>query len=28
VWQKFSDAEVDVVHEAGAAENIYRHHRG
>jgi hypothetical protein len=23
VWQKFSDAEFDVVHEAGAAENIY-----
>src|SRR5262249_58970072 len=24
VWQKFADAELDVVHEAGAAENIYR----
>jgi hypothetical protein len=24
VWEKFSDAELDVVHEAGAAENIYR----
>jgi hypothetical protein len=23
VWQKFSDAEFDVVQEAGAAENIY-----
>jgi hypothetical protein len=28
VWQKFSDAEVDVVHEAGAAENIYRLSQG
>ena len=24
VWEKFSDAELDVVQEAGAAENIYR----
>jgi len=24
VWERFSDAELDVVHEAGAAENIYR----
>jgi len=24
VWEKFSDAEVDVVQEAGAAENMYR----
>lgn len=24
VWEKFADAELDVVHEAGAAENIYR----
>ena len=24
VWEKFSDAEVNVVHEAGAAENLYR----
>ena len=24
VWQKFSDADVDVVNEAGAAENLYR----
>jgi hypothetical protein len=24
VWEKYSDAELDVVHEAGAAENIYR----
>jgi len=28
VWEKFSDAEVDVVHEAGAAENIYRLSQG
>jgi hypothetical protein len=24
VWEKFADAELDVVHEAGAAETIYR----
>src|SRR5437588_3842100 len=24
VWEKFTDAEVNVVREAGAAENIYR----
>jgi len=24
VWEKYADAELDVVHEAGAAENIYR----
>ena len=28
VWQEFSDAEVDVVHEAGAAENLYRLSQG
>jgi acyl-coenzyme A thioesterase PaaI-like protein len=28
VWQKFSDAEFDVVREAGAAENIYRLSQG
>jgi Protein of unknown function (DUF4239) len=28
VWQKFSDAEVDVVQEAGAAENLYRLSQG
>ena len=28
VWEKFSDAEVDVVHEAGAAENLYRLSQG
>jgi Protein of unknown function (DUF4239) len=28
VWQKFSDAEVDVVQEAGAAESIYRLSQG
>jgi hypothetical protein len=28
VWQKFSDAEFDVVQEAGAAENIYRLSQG
>src|SRR3974390_2016095 len=24
VWEKFSDAEANVVREAGAAENLYR----
>ena len=24
VWEKYSDTELDVVQEAGAAENIYR----
>jgi hypothetical protein len=28
VWQKFSDAETDVVQEAGAAANIYRLSQG
>jgi hypothetical protein len=28
VWEKFSDAEVDVVQEAGAAKNIYRLSQG
>jgi Protein of unknown function (DUF4239) len=28
VWEKFSDAEIDVVHEAGAAENINRLSQG
>jgi len=28
VWGKFSDAEVDVVQEAGAAENLYRLSQG
>jgi glutaredoxin-related protein len=28
VWEKFSDAELDVVQEAGAAENIYRLSQG
>jgi tryptophan-rich sensory protein len=28
VWEKFSDAELDVVKEAGAAENIYRLSQG
>jgi len=28
VWGKFSDAEVDVVQEAGASENIYRLSQG
>jgi hypothetical protein len=28
VWQKFADAEADVVREAGAAENIYRLSQG
>jgi hypothetical protein len=28
VWEKFSDAEVDVVQEAGAAENMYRLSQG
>lgn len=28
VWQKFSDAEVNVVREAGAAENLYRLSQG
>ncbi len=28
VWEKFADAELDVVHEAGAAENIYRLSQG
>jgi len=28
VREKFSDAEVDVVHEAGAAENLYRLSQG
>src|SRR5215472_11856330 len=28
VWEKYSDAELDVVQEAGAAENIYRLSRG
>ena len=28
VWEKFSEAEVNVVHEAGAAENIYRLSQG
>jgi hypothetical protein len=28
VWERFSDAELDVVHEAGAAENIYRLSQG
>jgi Protein of unknown function (DUF4239) len=27
-WEKFSDAELDVVQEAGAAENIYRLSQG
>ena len=28
VWEKFADAELDVVHEAGAAGNIYRLSQG
>jgi hypothetical protein len=28
VWEKFSNAEVIVVHEAGAAENVYRLSQG
>ena len=28
VWEKFSAAEVNVVHEAGAAENLYRLSQG
>jgi Protein of unknown function (DUF4239) len=28
VWEKFSDAEVDVVQEAGAAENMFRLSQG
>jgi Protein of unknown function (DUF4239) len=28
VWQKFSDADLDVVQEAGAAENLYRLSQG
>jgi Protein of unknown function (DUF4239) len=28
VWEKYSDAELDVVQEAGAAENIYRLSQG
>ena len=28
VWEKFTDAEVNVVREAGAAENIYRLSQG
>ena len=28
VWGKFSDAEVDVVQEAGVAENLYRLSQG
>jgi hypothetical protein len=28
VWERFSDAELDVVQEAGAAENIYRLSQG
>jgi Protein of unknown function (DUF4239) len=28
VWEKFTEAELDVVHEAGAAENIYRLSQG
>jgi hypothetical protein len=28
VWEKFSDAEVNVVREAGAAENLYRLSQG
>jgi hypothetical protein len=28
VWQKFSDADFDVVQEAGAAENLYRLSQG
>jgi hypothetical protein len=28
VWEKFVDAELDVVHEAGAAESIYRLSQG
>jgi Protein of unknown function (DUF4239) len=28
VWEKFSDAEANVVHEAGAAENLYRLSQG
>ena len=28
VWERFSAAELDVVHEAGAAENIYRLSQG
>jgi uncharacterized membrane protein YdcZ (DUF606 family) len=28
VWQKFSDADLDVVNEAGAAENLYRLSQG
>jgi hypothetical protein len=28
VWERYSDAEIDVVHEAGAAENISRLSQG
>jgi len=28
VWQKYNDAELDVVQEAGAAENVYRLSQG
>lgn len=28
VWEKFSDAEANVAHEAGAAENLYRLSQG
>src|ERR1700687_4188245 len=28
VWEKFTNAELEVVHEAGAAENIYRLSQG
>jgi hypothetical protein len=28
VWEKYADAELDVVHEAGAAEGIYRLSQG
>jgi Protein of unknown function (DUF4239) len=28
VWERFTEAELDVVHEAGAAENIYRLSQG
>ena len=28
VWEKFSDAEANVVREAGAAENLYRLSQG
>lgn len=28
VWEKFSDAEANVIREAGAAENLYRLSQG